>query len=161
MSKNALLHAKNPSSVWAEVGCDASGALGTTTAQLPNALGTYGGLKVDPQTPRATASATITIANSTTISSSVDLLGTALLAFIAPAAWTTSTVKIQGSTNNSNWSDLYDQYGFAVSSWTALTAGAAYSVDTPAMLPYRYIRFVAGTAQAANRTFTVITRPLS
>ena len=27
MSKNALLHAKNPSSVWTEVGCDASGEL--------------------------------------------------------------------------------------------------------------------------------------
>lgn len=131
------------------------------TTLLPSALGTNGGLKVDPQTPRATASATITIANSTTISSSVDLLGTALLAFIAPAAWTTSTLKIQGSTDNANWSDLYDQYGVAVSSWTALTASAAYSVDMNAMLAYRYIRFVAGTAQAANRTFTVITRPLS
>lgn len=103
----------------------------------------------------------ITIATSTTISASVDLLDTALLAFIAPAAWTTSAVKLQVSTDNSNWSDIYDEFGFAVASWSSLVAGAAYSLDVASMLPYRYIRFVAGTAQAANRTFTVITRPLA
>lgn len=110
---------------------------------------------------RATTTAAITISSSTTISASVDLLGTSLLAFIAPAAWTTSTLKIQGSADNTNWSDIFGSDGVAVSSWSAITATAAYSVDVAAMLPYRYIRFVAGTAQAADRTFTVITRPLA
>lgn len=113
------------------------------------------------QPSRATATAVITIASSTTISSSVDLLSTAMLAFIAPAAWTASTLKIQGSTDNSTWADIFDEYGSAVSSLSALTAGAAYSVNVAYLLPYRYIRFVAGTEQAANRTFTVITRPLA
>lgn len=130
---------------------------------VPLHVDASGSLKVEASinAARATVTAAITVANSTTISASVDLLGTTILAFIAPAAWTTSTLKIQGSADNSNWSDIIDPDGDPVSSYAAITAGAAYSMDVPAMLPYRYIRFVAGTGQAADRTFTVITRPLA
>lgn len=107
------------------------------------------------------ATTTATIANGGTTSGSVDLTNTCLLAFIAPAAWTTSALKIQGSADNSNWSDIIGSDGVAASVYSAITAAAAYSIDVAAMLPYRYIRFVAGSAQGAERVFTVITRPLA
>ncbi len=91
----------------------------------------------------------------------MDLTDTSLLGFIAPAAWTTATLKLQGSPDNTNWSDILDPDGAAVSSYAAVTAGAAYSIDVAAMLPYRYVRFVAGAAQGADRVFIVITRPLA
>lgn len=109
--------------------------------------------------PRATTTATI--ANGGTNSGSVDLTNTALLAFIAPAAWTPATLKLEGSADNTNWSNILDPDGAAVSSYPAVTAGAAYSIDVADMLPYRYVRFVSGAAQGADRTFTVITRPLA
>ena len=133
---------------------------GVTPAGTPKALAVAAdGTLAQPS--RATATAVITIASSTTISSSVDLLSTAMLAFIAPAAWTASTLKLQASTDNSSWADIYDEFGVAVGSWSSLVAGGAYSLAPASLLPYRYIRFVAGTAQAANRTFTIITRPLA
>lgn len=113
-----------------------------------------------PATFRELATATINIASSTTVSSSVDLAETSLLAFVAPAAWTTSTLKLQGSNDNVTFFDLYDAYGGAVGSLASVTAGAGYAVDVVAMLPWRYVRFVAGTAQGANRTFTLITRQI-
>lgn len=115
-----------------------------------------------PMVGSATRStATATIATAGTTSTVVDLNGTSLLGFVAPAAWTTATLRLQGSPDNSTWCKILDPDGADVSSWIAVTAGAAYSVDVAAMLPYRYIRFVAGAAQGAERVFTVITRPLA
>lgn len=113
------------------------------------------------------STATATIANGASVSGSVDLTNTALLGFIAPAGWTTAALNLEVSMDNASWSTgIYDGSGSAVSSWSALVAGAGYAVDTVSMLPFRYVRFRSGTSaspvnQAAQRDFVVITRPLA
>lgn len=128
---------------------------------------------IDPLTGAAVASptrsaVTASIANGASVSGTVDLTNTAILGFVAPAAWTAAALNIEVSTNGSTWvtAGLIDSYGSSVSSWSSVTAGAGYSVDAAAMLPWQYVRFRSGTAaspvnQGAQRDFTVITRPLA
>jgi hypothetical protein len=114
---------------------------------------------------RATASATI--ANGASVSGAIDLLNTALVGFIAPAAWTAAAMQIEVSPDNSAWATVVnDQYGSATGTYSAITAGAAYAVDAVGLLPYRYVRLRSGSAaspvnQGADRAFTLITRPLA
>jgi len=119
-------------------------------------------------TPGQRISVTVTIASGASVSNQVSLRDTAIVGFIAPAAWTTAALNIEVSDNESDWvtAGLFDSMGSAVGSWSSLTAAAGYSVDPVAMLPWCYIRFRSGTLasatnQAAARTFTVITRPLA
>jgi len=110
----------------------------------------------------------VSIPNGTSVSASLDLATTALIGFIAPAAWTVAALNIEASIDGTTWvtAGLFNQAGTAVSSWSSVTAGAGYSVDSAAMLPWRYIRFRSGTAaapvtQLAQRDFTAITRFLA
>lgn len=102
-----------------------------------------------------------------TVSPAFSLAGTSLVGFFAPPAWTAAALQIQASIDGvNNWGPITDQYGVAVSSWSALTALYPYSVDPVAMLPWSYIRLLSGTvgspvAQGADRVFTMITRPLA
>ena len=110
---------------------------------------------------------TSTITSGTSVTPTIDLLGTSLVGFIMPAAWTAAALNIEVSADNSTWAaGVYDGSGLAVSSWSSPVAGAAYAVDTLSMIPFRYIRFRSGTSavpanQGADRVFTVITRPLA
>lgn len=112
---------------------------------------------------------TVVIPNGTSVSGSVDTgVQGVLVGFIAPAAWTTAALNLEVSPDNATWvtAGLFDDGGSALSSWAAVTAGAGYSVNSAAMLPWRYFRFRSGTAasatnQGADRIFTVITRPLA
>ncbi len=110
---------------------------------------------------RANTISLLDVNTSNTISSIVNLSNTAMLGFISPTAWTASTLKLQGSVDGSTFGDIYGSDGAQVSSWSTITANTAYSIDVASMLPYRYVRFVTGTAQAANRSFNVITRTLA
>lgn len=113
------------------------------------------------------STSTATIANAASVSGSIDLTSTALLGFIAPAAWTTAALNLEVSMDNTNWATvIYDSGNSPVGSWSAVVAGAAYAVDTVSMLPFRYVRLRSGTSaspvtQGAQRDFTVITRPLA
>ncbi|MEP6587128.1 MAG: hypothetical protein ABJA84_00020 [Polaromonas sp.] len=113
------------------------------------------------------ATVTATIANAASVSDVIDLSTTALLGFIAPAAWTAAALNIEVSPDNTTWAPaVLGADNTAVSSWPGVTAGNAYAVDTTAMLPFRYVRFRSGTSaapvvQAAARAFVVITRPLA
>ncbi len=116
----------------------------------------------------ARATATATIASGASVTSAIDLSSTALTGFIMPAAWTTAALNVEVSHNNADWatSGVFDSSGLSVLSIAAPVAGAAYAVNLPAMLPWRYIRLRSGTFasavnQGADRVFTVITRPLS
>ena len=120
--------------------------------------------------PRATQTASI--ANGASVSGAVDLLNTALLAFIAPAAWTAAALNIEVSTTGgasaSEWATagLFDASGVATGQYASLTGGAAYAVDFNSLLGYRYVRLRSGTAaapvnQGAQRDFVLITRPLA
>lgn len=123
------------------------------------------GMPVATVAARATQSATI--ANGASVSATVDLISTALLDILMPAAWKTAALTIEVSADNSNWYSLvYDENGLQINSWSSPVAGAAYSVSTLGMLGFRYIRLRSGTgavpvAQDADRVFTLITRPLA
>ncbi|MEP6587515.1 MAG: hypothetical protein ABJA84_02000 [Polaromonas sp.] len=110
---------------------------------------------------------TATIANAASVSDVIDLTTTALLGFVAPAAWTAAALNIEASPDNTTWAPaVIGSDSTAVSSWASVTAGNAYAVDAVSMLPFRYIRFRSGTSaapvnQGASRAFVVITRPLA
>ena len=110
---------------------------------------------------------TATIANGASVSNAVDVRDASLLGFFAPAAWTAAALQFEASADGStNWVPITDSAGSAVGSFSALTALYAYALDPVAMLPWRYIRLLSGTVatpvnQAADRVFTIITRPLA
>lgn len=110
---------------------------------------------------------TATIASGASVSDVIDLSTTALLGFVAPAAWTTAALNIEVSVDGANWAPaVLGADNTAVSSWSAVVAGNAYAADPVAMLPFRYVRFRSGTNatpvnQGAARAFVVITRPLA
>lgn len=101
----------------------------------------------------------VTIANGGTTTAAVDLSTTRLVGFVAPSAWTASTLKVQGSIDGSNFFDIYDSTGTQVSSWSAITATVGYNTDIVNMLNWRWVRLVAGSAQGAARVFTLLSRP--
>lgn len=69
---------------------------------------------------------------------------------------TSSTLKVQVSNDNSTWQDLKDGGGTAVLSWAAGTGDfAVASRDMVDIAGYRFMRVVCGTAQGADRTFTL------
>lgn len=109
----------------------------------------------------------LVISNGTSVSNVMDLYETALVGFVAPAAWTAAGLTIEASPDGTVWSVLlFDQFASSVGYWAALVAGAGYSVDPVAMLPWRYIRLRSGTnaapvAQGADRTFVMLSRPLA
>ena len=121
----------------------------------------------DPRDYGTRAIKTATIANAASVSDTVDLISTAIVGFVAPAAWTTAAITIEASIDGTNWiASLFDDTNSAISTWSTITAGAGYSVNAVAMLPYRMIRFRSGTsaspvAQGAARSIFVITRPLA
>lgn len=126
------------------------------------------GVDITQVTSSVRASSTASIANGASVSGSIDLTMTALLGFIVPAAWTAAALNIEVSADNATWATagVFDGNSSTVSSWSALTAGAAYAVDAAAMLPWRYARLRSGTAaapvnQGAQRDFTIITRALA
>lgn len=123
------------------------------------------GLPVATVAARATQSATI--ANGASVSAAIDLLSTALLDILMPAAWTAAALTVEASADNSTWYSLvYDENGPQINSWPSPVAGAAYTVAALGMLGFRYIRLRSGTGavpvnQGADRVFTLITRPLA
>lgn len=112
---------------------------------------------------------TATISNGASVSGTVDLTGTAMLAFFTPSAWTSAAITLEVSPDSSTWYTLvYDATSLSVGYWPAanVIVSSAYSVDAQSMLPYRYVRFRSGTGavpitQGADRVFTVVTRPLA
>ena len=130
-------------------------------------MDTVSGLPVTPSSSAVRAVTALTIANAASVSDVLDLDRTALLGFIAPAAWTAAALNIEVSTDNSTWaSAVLGSSNAAVGSWSAVVASNAYSVDMVALLPFRYVRLRSGTfavpvAQGAARVFNVVTRPLA
>jgi hypothetical protein len=126
---------------------------------------TLGNVGVYGAASRSTATATIS--NGTSVSGSIDLSTTALLGFIAPSAWTTASLSLEVSVDNTNWAAaIYDSTNSSTGYWASVVAGSAYAVDTVSMLPFRYVRLRSGTSaapvvQGADRAFVVITRPLA
>ena len=125
-----------------------------------------GTIKIVAAPPRTVATATI--ANGASVSGTIDLSMTVLLAFIAPAAWTTAALNFEVSADGVTWvtAGMYDSTGSAVGSWASLTASASYNTDPAIMLPWKYLRLRSGTAgtpvvQGADRVITLVSRPIA
>lgn len=113
------------------------------------------------------AATTLTIPSGGSVSPAIDLTSTCILGFIAPAAWDAAAITLEVSSNGSSWATaLVDSTGAPSGTWAAGTAGAAYSVDLWALLPFKFVRIRSGSTavpvnQTAARAFTVLTRPLA
>ena len=111
----------------------------------------------------------LVIPNGTSVSASIDLDGSALIGFglIATQTWTTAALTIEVSSNNTDWlTAVNDATGLTAGSYPSITPGTGYAVDALTFLPWRYARLRSGTSaspvnQGADRTFTVVTRPLA
>lgn len=109
----------------------------------------------------------VTIPNGVSVSDPIDVGGSVVVGFFGPAAWTTAALQVEASANGStNWVPITDSAGSVTGSLASITALYAYALDPVAMLPWRYVRLLSGTVatpvnQAADRVFTVITRPLA
>ena len=101
---------------------------------------------------------TATIALNATTSNVINLEKKALIGFQMPSAWTTGAISIQVSPDGKTWGTPNNEYGAATGSFANPTVNTPYATDRDAMLPWQYIRFVAGVAQEAAREITLIAR---
>lgn len=96
------------------------------------------------------------IANSTTVSASVWVGNPTSLGLLVPPL-TSSTLKVQVSNDNSTFFDVHDVAGNVLMSYPASTGGFALSpTDLAPALGYPWLQLVCGSAQLADRTFTLI-----
>lgn len=109
--------------------------------------------------PRTATNATI--ANGAAVSGTVDLLGTALVGFTMPAAWTTAALSLEVSNDGTTWGVPYDSSASQVGLIATPVASGMYAVDVVSLLPWRYVRFKSSVNQGAARTITYVTRPLA
>lgn len=116
----------------------------------------------------ARVAVTASIPNAGSVTPTIDLGGVCLVGFIAPADWTAAALNIDVSVDNSRWisAGVYDSTGVQTATYPSLVANSAYSVDMQSLMPFRYVRFRSGTsavpvAQAAQRDFAIIARPLA
>ena len=114
-------------------------------------------------------SKTCVIANGDTKSSAVELEAYECVGALIPTL-TSGTLKVQVSQDagptpgDATFVDLFDGDGQAICQWlTATTGGRAWAgegcgagASLRAMTGFRWMRFVSGTAQGADRTFTLI-----
>lgn len=101
----------------------------------------------------------VTIASGATESTAAYLGGTRCVAIVTPSSITGTSLTLKGSFDGVNYFDLYNSSGTKLtitassSQWIALVpadlAGAAF------------LKVVSGSAEAAERTITLVTRPLS
>ncbi len=100
----------------------------------------------------------ITIASGQTASDVIDTKGHGVLYFILPAAFTGTTITFQMSPDNSTF---YDCYNVSDAQMTAtVTQGRCYVFEPQDLVGLRYIKFVSGSAEGADRTITVGLRQL-
>lgn len=105
-----------------------------------------------------TASAVITIATSTTVSAAVDLGANTITGIQMPAAFTGTALTFQVSSDGSTYVPLYD----ASSTQYSMPVGPSrgYSIDPAVFAGWPYVKVVSGTTEVANRTITLLVRPV-
>jgi hypothetical protein len=98
----------------------------------------------------------VVIANGQTKSAAVDLQGTNLIRINTPAQLTGSTLTFEVSADNSTFVPLYDSAGTAIS----VSMGTSRSIVVPAtsFIGIRYLKLVSGSAEGAERTFSLMSK---
>lgn len=103
--------------------------------------------------------AIIDISASTTISEAIDLGGDALAGLIMPSAFTGTAITYQVSNDKEGtYVVLNDDAGNAVS--TTVAPSKAITLNPTTFYGWRYIKLVSGSAEAADRTIILATRPV-
>ena len=99
---------------------------------------------------------TLTIANGGTTSDIVELEDWPVFGLVVPAL-TNSTLKLQVAAATGTFVDVFDSVGTALLTWAASTGSRAFaSRDLSDIIGYKYLQIVCGTAQGAERLFTLI-----
>lgn len=94
------------------------------------------------------------IANGETTSGAVDLGSFRALAIGLPAAFDGTTITVEAAPEaEGTFQPVYDDAGTAVS--LTVAAGHVVAVDAVPLAALRFVRFVAGTAQTADRTLVL------
>ena len=105
-------------------------------------------------------STTATIAEGDTVSGAVSLVGVTILGLITPAALTGTALTFQVSASAAGaYVPLHDATGAAVS--VTVAASRAYYLSPAIFAVWRAVKVVSGSAEAADRTITLLTGPVS
>jgi len=104
-----------------------------------------------------------TISSGGNLSGAIDLNGLSLVAIIMPSAFDGTTLTFQASHNGTNWFELHDAAGNAIT--VTVGANRYIQLDWQRFLGIRYIRIRSGTAsspvnQTAARTLHLVTRAI-
>ena len=104
------------------------------------------------------ATSSITIASGQTTSGALNLHGNIICAIIAPIMTGTSltfSVSFDGTT----YYDYYDQYNSQPS--IVVSSAARYiEIDEEDFVGAQYVKLISNATEAAQRSFSIITRPL-
>jgi len=88
-----------------------------------------------------------------------DIAPTGLTSLITPATLTSTTLTIQASLDGSTALTLYDFTGATFT--IPCTANAWIALDPALFLAFPWVRIVTGSSEAAERSFTLVTRGIS
>jgi hypothetical protein len=104
---------------------------------------------------------TVTIASGQTTSGAVDLAGYVLVGIRLPSSFTGTALKIsESATFGGTYQNVYLPSTSADLSLT-VAQGKSIPIEVPAnLLPWRFIKIISGSAEAADRTITLIVRPI-
>lgn len=102
---------------------------------------------------------TVTIPINTATSGVIDKGAHAFLALLMPSALTGTAMTFTASHDNTTYVAVYDDSGNAVSITIAASRWIAMSPTVMAKLaPFRYLKLVSGSNEAAARTIEVVSR---
>jgi len=130
---------------------------------LTELLGANGGLKVVSTSP-ALVTATVTIADTASLSDAADLSALGVpIAIVTDAAWDTNAVTFQGSVDGVTFSDLRVT-GTEVSI-AGVVASSMEPLDPHQFLACQHLKVRSGTAavavaQAGDTVVTIVCRPI-
>lgn len=102
----------------------------------------------------------VTIAEGATKSSAIDLSQSTFTALLIPDGFTGATITFEASVDGTTWKAVVDDTGAAVSitatddRWVALSGAVAAK-----LAPFRMIRLVSASAEAAARAILLAARP--
>jgi hypothetical protein len=103
----------------------------------------------------STATATITVATSTTVSAPIYVGAKIPISLQMPAAFTGVAITFQGSQDNVTYQQVLSG-GNAYSEVVA--AGKNVALDGNVLAAYPYLKLVSGSAEGADRAIVVFTR---
>ena len=105
----------------------------------------------------------VTIANGQSLSNAVTLDRTTLVGIVMPADWTAASMTFQASTDDTNFFDLFDNFGNEVIHLVNLDRYVVFDPSTFASVANLKVRSgTSGAAvnQAAERIIQILSRPL-